>query len=173
MTSFEKKYRPRNGEMPSPAMPAADAVGTLREEGAETVVSAKDDYKAYYAQIQAQFDLWIRPNSANPSPAVTIPYSRRANMTHDDGGWFIIIMHYDSGPILSVRLHGRDMEELFMKLLAHEVIYVREFDPRTWPEVPAGETCITGIDVRYKQEPRDKDAMTGEKEAEPLKPFTH
>lgn len=173
MTSFEEKYRPRNGGTPSPTMPAASAVETLQAEEAEAAARAKDDYRAYSTQAQAQFDLWIRPNSANPSPAVTVPYSRRANMTHDDGGWFIIIMHFDSGPILSVRLHGRDMEELFLKLLAHEVIYVREFDPRKWPEVPAGEACITGIDVRYKQEPRDKDAMAGEKEAEPLKSFTH
>jgi hypothetical protein len=114
----------------------------------ETTNKAKDDYKAFYAQTQAQFDLWIRPNEANPSPAVSIPYSRRMNMTHDDGGWFIIIMQFDSGPILSVRLHGRDMEELFMKLLGHEVIYVREFDPRKWCQrvrlASRGLTFVTG-----------------------------
>jgi hypothetical protein len=152
-------------------MPAASSGGETAEPSGEIASTAKDGYKAFYSQTQAQFDLWIRPNASNPSPAVSIPYSRRMNMTHDDGGWFLIIMHFDSGPILSVRLHGRDMEELFMKLLGHEAIYVREFDPRKWPEVPAGEACITGIDIRYRQ-PHDKDPVTAD-EAEALKPSTH
>ncbi len=169
MTSFEEKYRAKN----RPGAPSSMEV--LKAAAApEAPATAKDDYKAFYPQTQAQFDLWIRPNAANASPATSIPYSRRVNMTVDDG-WFVIIMQFDSGPVQSVRLHGRNLEEVFMKLLGHEVVYVREFDPRIWPELPEGEACITGIDVRYRLEPRAKeedDTLPGERQA-PDKPASH
>jgi hypothetical protein len=60
-----------------------------------------------------------------------------------------------------------------MKLLAHQVVYVREYDVRKWPVLPEGEPCITGIDVRYRPEPRGKDAALAEQDREPLKPSTH
>ena len=150
-------------------VPAPDLSGSL-----EPAAKAKDEYRAFSAQAEPQFDLWIRTNAANASPATSIPYSRRVNMTADDFG-YLIGMQFDSGPVLSVRLHGRSLEELFMKLLAHEVVYVREFDPRKWPDVPEGEPCITGIDVRYRPGPLPKndDTLSGEAKPEPEGTTTH
>lgn len=172
--TFEEKYR-KSGRTSladasaeqSDAAPALPAMDTLK-----AAANTTDDYKAFYPQSQPQFDLWVRPNEANDSPATAIPYGRRVNMTVDDG-WFVIIMQFDSGPVLSVRLHGRNLEEIFMRLLGHEVVYVREFDARKWSEVPEGEPCITGIDVRYRPAPVERDAATTPKEHEPEKPSTH
>jgi len=176
--TFEEKYRRRDGGTATTDTPAtvqtAPAMEVLKA-AADRHISAKpkDEYRAFSTQSQPQFDLWIRPNAANESPALSLPYSRRASMTADDS-FFVIIMQYDSGPALSVRLHGRNLEELHMKLLAHEAVYVREFDPRKWPEVPEGEACITGIDVRYRPGPvpKNDDALPGEKK-QPEETTTH
>ena len=173
--TFEEKYQKskRNpvADAPpvEPGTPSLPAMETLK-----AAAKVKDEYRAFGTQSQPQFDLWIRPNQANASPAIAIPYSRRATMIVDDG-FFVIIMEFDSGPVLSLRLHGRNLEELFMKLLAHEAVYVREFDARKWSELAEGEPCITGIDLRYRPVPPPKtnDGLPGEQKTEPEKPSTH
>ena len=172
LVTFEEKYRRRDGGAATTDAPAMEALKAAAD--GHTSEKPKDEYRAFSTQSQPQFDLWIRPNAANASPALSLPYSRRASMTADDN-FFVIIVQYDSGPVLSVRLHGRNLEELHMKLLAHEAVYVREFDPRKWPEVPGGEACITGIDVRYRPGPVPKsdEALPGEKKPEPEGTMTH
>jgi hypothetical protein len=155
--AFVEKYPRKEGVATPPRVSSAPALGV--SSSPEPTAKANDEYRAFAAQAEPQFDLWIRTNEANASPATSIPYSRRVNMTADDFG-FLIGMQFDSGPVLSVRLHGRNLDELHMKLLAHEVVYVREFDPRKWPEVPEGEACITGIDVRYRPVPVPKNDDT-------------
>jgi hypothetical protein len=81
-----------------------------------------------------------------------------------DGNGFVVSLHYDS-PIISVTLQGRNLSELHAKLLEHEVNWVMEFDPRKWATPSEDAPCITGIEIKRKPLPeqKDDDVLPGEK----------
>src|SRR5579863_10407567 len=133
MTAFDEKYRKK-------AL-GAESAATVAAPPKET--SGKEPYQAFNAVTQPQFELWVRTNSANADTDTALPYSRRNSMITDGSG-FVISQHYDT-PIISVTVQGRNLQELFRKLLRHEVEWVMEFDPRKWAAPPEGEPCITGI----------------------------
>jgi hypothetical protein len=60
------------------------------------------------------------------------------------------------------------MQDLFRKLLRHEVEWVMEFDPHKWEAPAEGEPCITGIEVTHKPLPgkTEDDELRGEKKPE-------
>lgn len=153
MTAFDEKYREKSlgGE------PAVPVVAAPKE------TSGKEPYAAFNALPQAQFDLWLRTNSANPDTDTTLPYSRRNHMITDGSG-FVISQHYDT-PVISVTVQGRNLQELFRKLLRHEVEWLMEFDPRKWATSPEDAPCITGIEIKRKPLPerKDDDALPDEK----------
>ncbi len=90
-----------------------------------------------------------------------------------DGGGFVISQHYDT-PVISVTVQGRNLQELFRKLLRHEVEWLMEFDARIWATPPEDAPCITGIEIKRKPLPEqnDNDAVAGESTA-PSKPVAH
>jgi hypothetical protein len=162
MTGFDEKYRrkaPGQEATPTPAAPPREGPG-------------KEAYQAFNAVAQPQFDLWVRTNSANKDTDTAMPYSRRHHMITDGSG-FVISQHYDT-PIISVVVQGRNLQELFRRLLKHEVEWVMEFDPRKWAAPPEDAPCITGIEITRKPLPerKDDDMLPGEKKP-PDKPATH
>jgi len=160
MSKFEEKYRKRTpGAEPGSA--AAPAIEVLK-----AAASTDDDdkeYKAYNVVAHPEFELWVRPNAANENGDTSLPYGRRSHMITDGNG-FVISQHYDTA-IISVKLQGRNLQDLFRKLLKHEVEWVMEFDPRKWATPPDGEPCITGIEITRKPLPekRDDDTLPGER----------
>jgi hypothetical protein len=154
MTAFDKKYRKKN----------------LGAEAAATVVapvknaSGKEPYQAFNAVTSPQFELWVRTNSANADTDTAMPYSRR-NHIITDGSGFVISQHYDT-PVISVTVQGRNLQELFRKLLRHEVEWLMEFDARKFAAPPEDAPCITGIEIKRKPlpEPKDDDALPGDRE---------
>ena len=162
MTAFDEKYRKKSpGAEPAAtvAVPARDATG-------------KEPYQAFNAVPQAQFELWVRTNSGNKNSDTAMPYSRRNHMITDGSG-YVISQHYDT-PVISVTVQGRNLQELFRKLLRHEVEWLMEFDPRKWAAPPDDAPCITGIEIKRKPLPeqREGDVPTGEAAGEG-KPVTH
>ena len=121
---------------------------------------------------QPQFELWVRTNSANADTDTAMPYSRRNHMITDGSG-FVISQHYDT-PIISVTVQGRNLQELFRKLLRHEVEWLMEFDPRKWAAPPEDAPCITGIEIKRKPLPERKDegSLPGDQESTG-KPVAH
>ena len=131
-----------------------------------------DDYKAFYPQSQPQFDLWIRPNEANDSPATAIPYGRRVNMTVDDG-WFVIIVHavgFRPGAVgASARAQSKKSScgcwRMRWSMFGSSTPANGRKCPMGNPASPAS-TCAIG--PRRSRKYRD-----GQKEQEPEKPSTH
>jgi hypothetical protein len=159
MTGFDEKYR-RKTPGAEPAAPVA---------APPTESPGKESYQAFNAVTQPQFELWVRTNSANSDTDTAMPYSRRNHMITDGSG-FVISQHYDT-PIISVTVQGRNLQEIFRRLLRHEVEWLMEFDPRKWAAPPEDAPCITGIEIKRKPlpEPRNDDAARGEK-TPPAKP---
>jgi hypothetical protein len=156
MSAFEEKYRKRNPEGVGSASPSPSAAQVLQ-------TAAKDEYKAFSGSAHPEFDLWVRTAQANEFTDAALPYSCRNDMMTDGSG-FVISMHF-SAPLISVTLHGRNLGELFQKLLRHEVVWLMEFDPRKW-DTPADDApCITGIEVKHKPLPEktEDSALPGEK----------
>jgi hypothetical protein len=94
---------------------------------------------------------------------VGIPYSCCNHMISDGSG-FVISLHFNT-PIICVTLQGRNLNDLFRKLLDDEVEWLMEFDARKWPTPGEHEPCITGIEVTHAPLPRrrsDDDALVGE-----------
>lgn len=154
-TTFEEKYRKKTPGA-EPAGPPSPAIETLK-------AAAKEEYKACNTAAHSKFQLWVRTNSANKSSTdISLPYSYLNHMITDGNG-FVISLHY-STPIICVTLQGRNLGELWRKLLEHEVEWVMEFDPRKWAAPGDGEPCITGIEVTRKPLPeKADDALPGEK----------
>lgn len=162
MTAFDEKYRKKNlgaEAAATVAAPVKDACG-------------KEPYQAFNAVTSPQFELWVRTNAANADTDTAMPYSRRNHMITDGSG-FVISQHYDT-PVISVTVQGRNLQELFRKLLRHEVEWLMEFDPRKWATPPEDAPCITGIEIKRKPLPerKDDDTLPGEKDA-PSKPVVH
>lgn len=162
MADFEEKYRRKvaGGEL------AAIVAGPAR------TAPDKEPYQAFNASPQAQFDLWVRTSSANENTDTSLPYSRRNHMITDGGG-FLISQHFDT-PVISVMVQGRNLQELFRKLLRHEVEWIMEFDPRLWPTPPDDAPCITAIQIKRKplQEEKGDNVNSGD-EMSPAKPLAH
>lgn len=164
MSTFEEKYRKKASVSGQAAVegdaaycaPAADAMEVLRE-------AAKDEYKAYNSSAHPEFNLWVRTGPGNAFADVSIPYSYCNHMITDGSG-FVISLHY-STPVICVTLHGRNLQDVWRKLLRHEVEWVMEFDPKKWDTPAEGEPCITGIEVTHKPLPgkTEDDAPPGEK----------
>jgi hypothetical protein len=156
MSAFEEKYRKKSPGAEPAAPSATPATEVLKE-------AAKEEYKAFIAAEHPRFNLWIRTNAANKDTDTSIPYSRMNHMITDGNG-FVISLHYDT-PIISVTLQGRNLGELHAKLLEHEVHWVMEFDPRKWTAPQEDAPCITGIEIKRKPLPeqKDDDVMAGEK----------
>lgn len=151
MPTFEERYRRKPFlENPSPPVPAAD----VSPEEALKAAHA-DEYKPYNMLPHPEPELWIRPSKANASADVYLPYSYRNHMISDGSGFFIS-MHY-STPIIAVRIHGRNLQELVHLLSKRQIEWLMEFDPRAWPEVPQGAPCITGIEVVHGPRPVKKE----------------
>jgi hypothetical protein len=90
-----------------------------------------------------------------------------------DGSGFVISQHYDT-PIISVTVQGRNLQELFLRLLRHEVEWLMEFDPRKWATPPENAPCITGIEIKRKPLPERKDDSSVPGDQEPTgKPVAH
>jgi hypothetical protein len=162
MSIFEEKYR-KKSLGPEPAAPVAappkDAPG-------------KEIYQAFNAVQQPEFELWIRTSGVNTDTDTSLPYSRRNHMITDGSG-FVISLHYDT-PIISVTVQGRNLQELFRKLLRHELEWVMEFDPRKWAAPPEGEPCITGIEIKRKPLPEAKNGDAPQDDEESSgKPVAH
>jgi hypothetical protein len=141
MTTFEERYRRKAVSVPSPLSETKDpgAMELLQD-------AAKDEYKAYNAVAHPETDLWIRTGSANKNADVILPYSYRNHMIYDGSG-FLISMHF-STPIISVTLHGRNLQELLRKLTKREVEWVMEFDPKKWGELSADAAYISKIEIK-------------------------
>jgi hypothetical protein len=119
-----------------------------------------------------ELELWIRPSKANASADVYLPYSYRNHMISGGNGFFIS-MHY-STPIIAVRLHGRDLQELVHLLSKRHIEWIMEYDPRVWPEVPPGTPCITGIEVVHGPRPvKKEDESQQDAGKEPEVPAKH
>jgi hypothetical protein len=162
MSGFEEKYRRK--------IPGAEPAATPAVPTKET--SPKEAYQAFNAVSQPQYELWVRTNSANADTDTAMPYSRRNHMITDGSG-FVISQHYDT-PIISVTVQGRNLQELFRKLLRHEVEWLMEFDPRKFATLPEDAPCITGIEITRKPIPeaKDSDALPDDK-ASSDKPVAH
>jgi hypothetical protein len=168
MTTFEEKYRKK-----TPGAEPGAPVATPAMENPKAAASAtKEEYKAYDVAPHPRFNMWIRTNAANKDTDTSIPYSRMNHMITDGNG-FVISLHYDT-PIISVTLQGRNLGELHVKLLEHEVHWVMEFDPRKWAAPPEDAPCITGIEIKRKPLPeqKDDDGLSGEKQTS-AKAATH
>lgn len=157
MTTFEEKYRAKNRTDAAPASPAAHVPAMEMLKAA-----AQDEYKAYNAFPHQELELWIRPNAANERPDVYLPYSYR-NHTLSDGKGFFISMHYNT-PIITVTIHGRNLQELAHLLPKRQVEWVKEYDAREHGELAAGAPCITGIEIKHapRQGKKDDDTQPGE-----------
>ena len=154
MSGFEEKYRKRNA---AEASVPPGAMGVLR-------AAANEEYKAFNSSAQPKFQLWVRTSSANANADTSIPYSYLNHMISDGSG-FIISMHF-STPVISVTLQGRNLEDLWRKLLEHEVEWVMEFDPRKWAAPADYAPCITGIEIVRKPMPEAEEArLPGEKKS--------
>jgi len=165
MTTFEEKYRkktpagqalPEPDTLPSPP-PASGAMELLHE-------AAKDEYKAFNSSAHPETDLWVRVSSASKHADIAMPYGYRNHMIYDGDG-FLISMHFGT-PIISVTLHGRNMHDLFRKLLKREVEWVMEFDPKKWEPLSDDAACITGIEIKRKpifEKEEDGGTLPGEK----------
>jgi hypothetical protein len=162
-TTFEEKYRKKT---PGDAAPAAatPAIEVLK-------AAAKEEYKACNTSAHPELELWVRTSAANPNAETSIPYSYRNHMITDGSG-FVISMHF-STPVISVTLQGRNLGELWRKLLRHEVEWVQEFDPRKWAVPGDGEPCITGIQIARKPLPETDDGRLPGEKKESGKPSTH
>jgi hypothetical protein len=145
MSAFDEKYRKKTPG----AEPAAPVVAEpVREAG-------KEEYKAFDVATHPKFNLWIRTSDASKHAHTSMPYSRMNHMITDGNG-FVISLHYDT-PVISVTLQGRNLSELHARLLEHEVHWVMEFDPRKWAIPPQDAPCITGIEIKRKPLPEQKD----------------
>jgi hypothetical protein len=154
MSGFEEKYRKRNG---TGAVAAPGSMGVLR-------AAANEEYKAFNSAAHSKFQLWFRTNDASAHANTSMPYSYLNHMITDGSG-FVISLHF-STPVISVTLQGRNLEDLWRKLLEHEVEWVMEFDPRKWAAPPDDAACITGIEIVRKPLPDAEEArLPGEKKS--------
>ena len=170
--TFEEKYRrkPVGGQATvveteaPPSLPVGGAMDLLKD-------AAKDEYKAFNASAHPETDLWVRVSDANSNADVALPYSYRNHMVYDGAG-FVISMHFSTA-VISVTLHGRNLQDLFRKLLKREVEWVMEYDPKKWESLPDNAACITGIEIkRAPVKNGDDDAATGERNT-PASAATH
>lgn len=154
MSVMDEKYRRKNS---SEAAASPGAMGVLR-------AAADEEYKAFNSAAHSKFQLWFRTSDASPHANTSMPYSYVNHMITDGGG-FVISMHF-STPIVSVTLQGRNLGDLWRKLLEHEVEWVMEFDPRKWATPPEDAPCITGIEIVRKSLPESEaDGLPGEKKS--------
>ena len=154
MGAFVEKYPKRNA---TEAAASPGAMGVLR-------AAANDEYKAFNSAAHSKFQLWVRTSTANANADTSIPYSYLNHMISDGSG-FVISMHF-STPVISVTLQGRNLEDLWRKLLEHEVEWVMEFDPRKWATPVEDAPCITGIQIVRKPLPEAEEArLPGEKKS--------
>ena len=154
MSGMDEKYRRKNF---TEATSSPGAMGVLR-------AAATEEYKAYNTAAHAKFQFWVRTAVANANSDVSMPYSYLNHM-NTDGEGFVISMHY-STPVICVTLQGRNLGDLWRKLLEHEVEWVMEFDPRKWATPAEGEPCITGIEITRKPLPEVEEArLPGEKKS--------
>lgn len=154
MSGFEEKYRKRNATE-APTSPGA--MGVLR-------AAANEEYKAFNSSAHPKFQLWFRTSDASPHANTSMPYSYVNHMITDGSG-FVISIHF-STPVISVTLQGRNLEDLWRKLLEHEVEWVMEFDPRKWAAPAEDAPCITGIEIVRKPMPEAEEArLPGEKKS--------
>ena len=154
MSGVGEKYPKKNF---TEAAASPGAMGVLR-------AAADEEYKAFNSAAHSKFQLWFRTSDASPHANTSMPYSYVNHMITDGSG-FVISMHF-STPIVSVTLQGRNLEDLWRKLLEHEVEWVMEFDPRKWATPAEGEPCITGIEITRKPLPEAEEArLPGEKKS--------
>jgi hypothetical protein len=154
MSGLVEKYPKKN---PADAAASAGAMGVLR-------AAAEEEYKAYNTAAHAKFQLWFRTSDASQHANTSMPYSYLNHMITDGSG-FVISMHF-STPVISVTIQGRNLADLWRKLLEHEVEWVMEFDPRKWATPPEDAPCITGIEIVRKPLPEVEEArLPGEKKA--------
>jgi hypothetical protein len=71
-------------------------------------------------------------------------------------------MHFAT-PVISVTLHGRNLQDLWRKLLSREIQWVMEYDPKKWEPLPEDAACITGIEIVRKPLPEGDDDVRREK----------
>jgi len=170
MTTFEEKYRRKTGLPPSaadtqaPSSPSASGAMDLLKD------AAKEEYKAFNGSAHPETDLWVRTSDANANADVGMPYGYRNHMIYDGAG-FVISMHFGT-PIISVTLHGRNMHDLWRKLLKREVEWVMEYDPKAWDAPAEGVACITGIEIKRKPLPESDEESRPEIKA-PESTATH
>jgi hypothetical protein len=160
MSAFEEKYRKRN---PAESAPAAPAMDVLK-------AAAKEEYKAFNTTAHPELELWVRVSSANSCSDVALPYSYKNHMITDGSG-FVVSLHFNT-PIISITIHGRNLVDLWRKLLKHEVEWVMEFDANKWETPADGEPCITGIEIHRAERKKTDDMLPGENK-EPEKTTAH
>jgi hypothetical protein len=154
MSGIGEKYPKKNF---TEAAASPGAMGVLR-------AAATEEYKPYNTAAHAKFQLWVRTSIANANADVSMPYSYLNHM-NTDGGEFVIAMHY-STPVICVTLQGRNLGDLWRKLLEHEVEWVMEFDARKWATPPEDAPCITGIEITRKPLPEAEETrLPGEKKS--------
>jgi hypothetical protein len=160
MSAFEEKYRKRN---PAEATQAAPAMDVLK-------AAAKEEYKAFNANAHPELQLWVRVSAANACSDVALPFGYCNHMITDGSG-FVISMHFNT-PIISITIHGRNLVDLWRKLLKHEVEWIMEFDARKWEAPGDAEPCITGIEI-HRAERKNPDGMLPGENREPEKTTAH
>ena len=158
MSDFTEKYRKKDSgaELSTPPAPSP-AIETLK-------AAAKEEYKAYNTSAHPELEMWVRPNAANEWTDISVPYAYRNHMISDGSG-FVISMHFNT-PVISVVVHGRNLNDLWRKLMKHEVDWIMEYDARKWEALPEDAPCITGIAIMHAPVPgkRVEDgALPGEK----------
>jgi hypothetical protein len=149
MSSFEEKYRQKQGGGDTPSPSLSPAMTTLHK-------AAREEYKAFNSVPHPKRKLWVRTNNANAFANVSLPYSLLNHIIYDGNG-FVISLHF-SAPIICVTIQGRNLGELHHKLLDDEIEWVQEFDARQWETPVDGEPCITGIEVSHAPRLPKKDS---------------
>jgi hypothetical protein len=104
-----------------------------------------EPYQAFQASERSRFMLWIRVNQRNKSSHVAPSYGY-LQMVYSDGAGFFIGLRYAALP--SVRIHGRNLQTLHQRILAHEVDWIQEFDPVRWRACGNGDPIVTAIEIR-------------------------
>jgi hypothetical protein len=160
------KFQPRGGSSPtalvtdpSTALIDSAIVSEPRENYGTANESVKVEYQAYRfsSSGQAPLCLWIRRHVGKGACDFAPTYAYRRSLNYDGNGYFISMNYTDC----RVQVFGRNLHDLFLKLLRCEVEWIQEHDPQNWKPPEAATPIITAIKVLFKPtDPNDSSDLT-------------
>jgi hypothetical protein len=153
------KFQSRDGLTESPKkiveQPAVENSSPRLGGTANEAIHSEYEAYRFSSALQAPPTLWVRCHVGKSACDFAPAYAFRRHLHYDGNGYFIGMNYTDC----RVQVFGRNLHDLFLKLLRNEVEWIQEHDPRKWqtPSEESSAPIITSIKISFKaHDPEDK-----------------